>query len=103
MAITLLRIQTMTHPPKPEAEATPPYLSIAQVTERLHISKTTLWELRRKGKLRAFHVGRRVLFKSDDVTALVERDGAVPKPHPVNDAERSLFGSTSTDRAAGAA
>ena len=55
-----------------------PYLGIRQVTRRLHISKTTLWQLRRDGKIPAFHVGRRVLFRADDVTALVERDGAEP-------------------------
>ena len=59
-----------------------PYLSIGQVTRRLHISKTTLWQLRRDGKIPAYHVGRRVLFKSDDVTALVERDGAEPQLQP---------------------
>ena len=60
----------------------PPYLTIAQVCRRLHISKVTLWGLRRKGEIRAFHVGRRVLFKSDDVVALVERDGAEPQLQP---------------------
>lgn len=59
-----------------------PYLTIEQVTRLLHISKTTLWSMRRKGKIRAFHVGRRVLFKSDDVTALVEQDGAEPILQP---------------------
>ncbi|MCH7638292.1 MAG: helix-turn-helix domain-containing protein [Bacteroidetes bacterium] len=71
------------HPSPAQDEVEPtPYLSIEQVTRRLHISKTTLWQLRRDGKIRAFHVGRRVLFKSDDVTALVEQDGAEPILQP---------------------
>lgn len=61
-----------------ELGAPPPYLTIEQVTQRLHISKTTLWAMRRDGKLRAFHVGRRVLFRADDITALVEGAGADP-------------------------
>lgn len=48
------------------------YVTIAQTCEMLSISKTTLWQLRREGKLAGHQVGRRVLFRLADVTALVE-------------------------------
>lgn len=48
------------------------YLTTDDVTRRLRIGKTTLWALRRDGAIRGFHVGRRVLFRPEDVEALVE-------------------------------
>jgi excisionase family DNA binding protein len=47
-------------------------LTIEEVCERLSISKTTLWTLRRNGEIAGHTVGRRVLFKASDVNALVE-------------------------------
>jgi excisionase family DNA binding protein len=47
-------------------------LTIEEVCERLSISKTTLWTLRRNGEIAGHNVGRRVLFKASDVNALVE-------------------------------
>lgn len=66
----------------PDVVERAPYLTIDQVTRQLHISKVTLWGLRRRGAIRAFRVGRRVLFRADDVVALVEQDGAEPQLQP---------------------
>ena len=54
-----------------------PYLTTKDVTRRLHISKTTLWDLRRRGEIKAFNAGRRLLFKREDVDAFVERGAPV--------------------------
>lgn len=48
------------------------YLTVEDVTQRLQIGTTTLWQLRRDGKIKGFHVGRRVLFRPEDVDALVQ-------------------------------
>ena len=48
------------------------YLTVEDVTRRLRIGKTTLWALRRDGAIKGYTVGRRVLFRPEDVTALVE-------------------------------
>lgn len=58
-----------------QAEAhphSPPYLTTDEVIDRLRISRTTLWDIRRRGLLRGYNVGRRVLFKIEDVDGLVE-------------------------------
>ena len=52
------------------------YLTVEDVTRQLQIGKTTLWQLRRDGKIRGYTVGRRVLFKPEDVDALVEAGAA---------------------------
>ena len=49
------------------------YLTVKDVTQRLRIGVTTLWQLRRDGKIKGYTVGRRVLFRPEDVDALVER------------------------------
>ena len=54
------------------------YLTVEDVTRQLRIGKTTLWALRREGAIRGFTVGRRVLFRPEDVTALVEGVTAQP-------------------------
>lgn len=62
-------LATLQLPSQPEEDG---YLTMDEVCERLSISKTTLWQRRREGAIKGHHVGRRVLFKTSDVSALVE-------------------------------
>lgn len=58
---------------RPQLKAEDPkYLTVEDVTRRLQIGKTTLWALRRNGAIKGYTVGRRVLFRPEDVVALVE-------------------------------
>jgi excisionase family DNA binding protein len=46
-------------------------LTLEETRDRLRISNTTLWQMRRQGKLQGRSVGRRVLIRESDVNALV--------------------------------
>lgn len=73
-AVRALREELAAHAansPHVTAEGTQ-YLTVDDVTRKLQIGKTTLWALRRNGAIKGYTVGRRVLFKPEDVTALVE-------------------------------
>ena len=74
---TIVREELNAHagdrPPEPNNS----YLTVEDVTQRLRIGKTTLWKLRRDGAIKGYTVGRRVLFRPEDVTALVEAGAAI--------------------------
>ena len=47
----------------------------------LHLSRTTLWELGKEGKLEVVHIGRRRFFTYDSICNFVESlraEGAIP-------------------------
>ena len=46
-------------------------LSTAQVCRRLGIGRTTLHEMRRRGRIEAVTIGRAVRFRASDVDALM--------------------------------
>jgi len=48
------------------------FLTVAQVTELLHISRMTLYRHMRAGDLPYIKIGRRVLFKKADIEAWLE-------------------------------
>lgn len=53
------------------------YLTVEDVLEYLGISRTTLWKLRKEGKLTTYMIGERAIrFKQKEVQQLVD-DGAV--------------------------
>lgn len=49
----------------------PEYLTVNQVTEKLHVSKSTLWRWSKDGYLVAKKVGNRTLYSTDDVNAVI--------------------------------
>jgi len=73
---TIVREELIAHAGDRPPEPINGYLTVEDVTQRLRIGKTTLWQLRRNGKIRGYTVGRRVLFRPEDVDALVERGAA---------------------------
>ncbi|ACY46970.1 helix-turn-helix domain-containing protein [Rhodothermus marinus] len=56
-----------------EQRLDPLLLTPREVCALLRIGRTTLWELRRRGLLRAVYVGRSPRFRREDVEQLVER------------------------------
>ena len=47
------------------------YLTRHEVAERLHISLVTLNKLTQNGRIKAFRIGGRVLYKPEDITLAV--------------------------------
>ena len=48
-------------------------LSTQEVAELLHVSKSTIYELIRRGEINSYKVGRKVRFTQDDVDAYIAR------------------------------
>lgn len=48
-------------------------LSTQEVAEILHVSKSTIYELIRKGEIHSYKIGRKVRFTQDDVDAYIAR------------------------------
>lgn len=46
-------------------------LSTLEVAEILHVSKSTIYELIRRGDINSYKVGRKVHFTQDDVDAYI--------------------------------
>ena len=65
------------------------FLSSEQVQQTLHISRPTLYLWVRKGKLKAQRAGRALLFREEDVQALVQPAGAA-KEQPRMTKEEAL-------------
>lgn len=53
--------------------ASPKYLTISQVCERLHVSRSTVNRMMRNGDLKAMKAYRRVLFLESDINKLLIR------------------------------
>jgi excisionase family DNA binding protein len=48
-------------------------LTIQETCNLLRVCRTTLWSLRKKGDLKGFNVGGKVLFTDEEVNAYIER------------------------------
>ena len=48
-------------------------LSSQEVADILHVSRSTIYELIRRGDIRSYRVGRKVRFTQDDVDAYIAR------------------------------
>ena len=48
-------------------------LSTQEVADILHVSKSTIYELIRKGEIHSYKIGRKVRFTQDDVDAYIAR------------------------------
>ncbi len=58
-------------------------LSTQEVAALLHVSRSTIYELIRKGELHSYRIGRKVRFTQDDVDAYIARARHEQKVRPV--------------------
>lgn len=58
-------------------------LSTQEVAEILHVSKSTIYELIRRGEIHSYKVGRKVRFTQDDVDAYIARSRHENSTQPV--------------------
>ena len=58
-------------------------LSTLEVAELLHVSKSTIYELIRRGEINSYKVGRKVRFTQDDVDAYIARSRHEQSVQPV--------------------
>ena len=64
-------------------------LSTQEVAELLHVSKSTIYELIRRGEINSYKVGRKVRFTQDDVDAYIARSQHEQSVQPVRRVEIS--------------
>ncbi len=64
-------------------------LSTQEVAEILHVSKSTIYELIRRGEINSYKVGRKVRFTQDDVDAYIARSRHEQSVQPVRRVEVS--------------
>ena len=64
-------------------------LSTQEVADILHVSKSTIYELIRRGEINSYKVGRKVRFTQDDVAAYIARSRHEQSVHPVRRVEIS--------------
>ncbi len=62
-------------------------LSTQEVAELLHVSKSTIYELIRRGEINSYKVGRKVRFTQDDVDAYIARSRHEQSVQPVRRVE----------------
>jgi len=53
----------------PSSNSTNPYLTREEAARILHISYPTLRDFVLRGKIRSYHIGRKVLFRKDEINA----------------------------------
>ena len=58
-------------------------LSTQEVAEILHVSKSTIYDLIRKGEIHSYKIGRKVRFTQDDVDAYIARSRHEHSTRPV--------------------
>ena len=58
-------------------------LSTQEVAEILHVSKSTIYELIRRGEINSYKIGRKVRFTQDDVDAYIARSRHEQSVQPV--------------------
>ena len=51
-------------------------LSTQEVADILHVSKSTIYDLIRKGEIHSYKIGRKVRFTQDDVDAICQVKGS---------------------------
>lgn len=64
-------------------------LSTQEVADLLHVSKSTIYELIRRGEINSYKVGRKVRFTQDDVDAYIARSRHEQSVQPVRRVELS--------------
>lgn len=58
-------------------------LSTAEVADILHVSKSTIYDLIRRGEINSYKIGRKVRFTQDDVDAYIARSRHEQSTQPV--------------------
>ena len=58
-------------------------LSTQEVADMLHVSKSTIYDLIRKGEIHSYKIGRKVRFTQDDVDAYIARSRHENSTRPV--------------------
>ena len=58
-------------------------LSTQEVADILHVSKSTIYDLIRRGEINSYKIGRKVLFTQDDVDAYIARSRHEHSTQPV--------------------
>lgn len=64
-------------------------LSTQEVADILHVSKSTIYELIRRGEINSYKIGRKVRFTQDDVDAYIARSRHEQSVQPIRRAEVS--------------
>ena len=64
-------------------------LSTQEVADILHVSKSTIYELIRRGEINSYKIGRKVRFTQDDVDAYISRARHEQSVQPVRRVEIS--------------
>ncbi|MBQ6371964.1 MAG: helix-turn-helix transcriptional regulator [Oscillospiraceae bacterium] len=64
-------------------------LSTQEVADILHVSKSTIYELIRRGEINSYKIGRKVRFTQDDVDAYIARSRHEQSVQPVKRVELS--------------
>ena len=62
-------------------------LSTQEVAEILHVSKSTIYDLIRKGEIHSYKIGRKVRFTQDDVDAYIARSRHEHSTRPVKNVD----------------
>lgn len=62
-------------------------LSTQEVAEILHVSKSTIYDLIRKGEIHSYKIGRKVRFTQDDVDAYIARSRHEHSTQPVRNVD----------------
>lgn len=75
-------------------------LSTQEVADILHVSKSTIYELIRRGEINSYKIGRKVRFTSEDVDAYIARSRHESSVKPVKQTETSssFLGEKKEDR-----
>ena len=55
-------------------------LSTQEVADILHVSKSTIYDLIRKGEIHSYKIGRKVRFTQEDVDAYIAHGMSIPLP-----------------------
>ena len=62
-------------------------LSTQEVAQILHVSKSTIYDLIRKGEIHSYKIGRKVRFTQDDVDAYIARSRHEHSTRPVKNVD----------------
>lgn len=60
-------------------------LSTQQVADILHVSKSTIYDLIKKGEITSYKVGRKVRFTQEDIDNYIAKSRTLPKDHVISD------------------
>jgi excisionase family DNA binding protein len=74
---SILKVIKNQLPPQPEVKTN--YLTRQNTADKLKISLPTLWKLTREGVIPAYKMGKRVLYRTDEVEKATRKMNFTPK------------------------